>query len=63
MARLRPAIAPNVLHHVTQRGSRRQPVFLRFDVDMLEWFRQQGRRYQTRMNAVLRACFGTHPRR
>jgi uncharacterized protein (DUF4415 family) len=28
---------------------------LRLDTDVLEWFRQQGTGYQTRMNAVLRS--------
>jgi len=28
---------------------------LRFDEDMVEWFKRQGAGYQTRMNAVLRA--------
>ena len=28
---------------------------LRLDTDIIAWFRQQGPRYQTRMNAVLRA--------
>lgn len=28
---------------------------VRLDADVLEWFRAQGRGYQTRMNAVLRA--------
>ncbi len=28
---------------------------MRFDPDVIEWFRTQGPRYQTRMNAVLRA--------
>jgi uncharacterized protein (DUF4415 family) len=28
---------------------------LRLDPDVVEWFRAQGPRYQTRMNAVLRA--------
>jgi uncharacterized protein (DUF4415 family) len=30
---------------------------VRFDADMVEWFRRQGRGYQTRMNAILRAYF------
>ena len=30
-------------------------VSLRIDRDVLEWFRAQGPRYQTRMNAVLRS--------
>jgi uncharacterized protein (DUF4415 family) len=28
---------------------------LRLDADVIEWFRQQGAGYQTRMNAVLRS--------
>jgi uncharacterized protein (DUF4415 family) len=28
---------------------------LRVDADVVDWFKQQGRGYQTRMNAVLRA--------
>ncbi|MGH7662847.1 MAG: BrnA antitoxin family protein [Gemmatimonadaceae bacterium] len=31
------------------------PVSLRLDRDVLEWFRASGSRYQTRINAVLRA--------
>ena len=27
---------------------------VRFDADVIEWFRAQGKGYQTRMNAVLR---------
>jgi uncharacterized protein (DUF4415 family) len=30
-------------------------IALRVDSDVLEWFKAQGRGYQTRMNAVLRA--------
>ncbi|MGH7248408.1 MAG: BrnA antitoxin family protein, partial [Pseudomonadota bacterium] len=30
-------------------------VTLRLDLDVLEWFRRRGKRYQTRINAVLRA--------
>jgi uncharacterized protein (DUF4415 family) len=30
-------------------------VTLRLDRDVLDWFRRQGRGYQTRINAVLRA--------
>ena len=32
-----------------------KPVTLRLDRDVLAWFRRQGRRYQARINAVLRA--------
>jgi uncharacterized protein (DUF4415 family) len=31
------------------------PVTLRLDKDIIAWFRQHGRGYQTRINAVLRA--------
>lgn len=34
---------------------RKQAVSLRVDRDVLEWFRAQGPRYLSRMNAVLRA--------
>jgi uncharacterized protein (DUF4415 family) len=32
----------------------KQPVSLRLDRDVLEWFKRQGKGYQTRINAVLR---------
>jgi uncharacterized protein (DUF4415 family) len=31
----------------------KEPVTLRLDRDVLDWFRRQGRGYQTRINAVL----------
>ena len=34
---------------------RKESVHLRIDPDVLAWFKQQGRGYLTRMNAVLRA--------
>jgi uncharacterized protein (DUF4415 family) len=34
---------------------RKRPISLRVDEDVLRWFKQQGPRYQSRMNAVLRA--------
>jgi uncharacterized protein (DUF4415 family) len=30
------------------------PVNAKFDRDVVDWFKRQGRGYQTRMNAVLR---------
>lgn len=33
----------------------KEPISLRVDADVLLWFRRQGPRYQSRMNAVLRA--------
>jgi uncharacterized protein (DUF4415 family) len=33
----------------------KQPISLRVDADVLDWFRSQGPRYQSRINAVLRS--------
>lgn len=33
---------------------RKAPITIRVDADVLEWFKQQGRGYQTRINQVLR---------
>ena len=34
--------------------SAKQPISLRVDTDVLRWFKTQGPRYQSRINAVLR---------
>lgn len=39
------------------------PLSVRFDSDVIAWFKRQGRGYQTRMNAVLRAYMDAHKRR
>jgi uncharacterized protein (DUF4415 family) len=36
------------------------PVNAKFDADVVEWFKSQGRGYQTRMNAVLRRYMEAH---
>ena len=33
----------------------KRPISLRVDTDVLEWFKAQGPRYQSRINAVLRS--------
>lgn len=33
----------------------KQPVTLRLDTDVLEWFKSQGKGYQTRINKLLRS--------
>src|SRR4051794_32787885 len=38
----------------------KEAVTLRLDRDMLGWFKQHGRGYQTRINAVLRAFYDAH---
>jgi uncharacterized protein (DUF4415 family) len=42
----RPRKAPN---------ERKEQIALRLDADVLAWYRAQGSRWQTRMNAVLKA--------
>ncbi len=41
----------------------KQPVNLRIDSDIIEWFRRGGAGYQTRINAVLRAFVDAQPKR
>jgi uncharacterized protein (DUF4415 family) len=36
-------------------SERKEQIALRLDADVLAWYRAQGARWQTRMNAVLRA--------
>jgi uncharacterized protein (DUF4415 family) len=38
----------------------KQPISFRVDSDVLDFFKEQGPRYQTRMNAVLRAYMTAH---
>ena len=40
--------------------SPKEAVKVRYDADMLAWFKAQGRGYQTRMNAVLRSYYEAH---
>ena len=35
----------------------KERITVRLDRDMVEWFKKQGKGYQTRMNAVLRSFF------
>lgn len=46
--------------HVPDRP--KVPLNLRLDADMVDWFRAQGRGYQTRINAVLRSFYEAHSR-
>jgi uncharacterized protein (DUF4415 family) len=50
------------LAEATRQLPTRKQITLRLDEDVIEFFRQEGDRYQTRMNAVLRA-FMEHARR
>jgi uncharacterized protein (DUF4415 family) len=41
---------------------RKAQITLRVDADVLDWFRERGAGYQSRMNAVLRAYKQAHER-
>ncbi len=45
-----------------QPVARKAQITLRVDADVLEWFREKGTGYQSRMNAVLRAYKQAHKR-
>ena len=38
----------------------KKPIALRLDVDVLDWMKAQGRGYQSRINAILRAYYESH---
>ncbi len=41
----------------------KRQITLRIDPDILDWFKRQGRGYQTRINAALRAFVEAHERK
>jgi len=60
-----PEIAPELFAKaVVRRGlkpvTRKSQLTLRLDSDVLTWFKGQGRGYQTRINALLRAYMDAH---
>ena len=42
------------------KKAKKASVTVRFDADMVQWFKARGKGYQTRMNAVLRAFYERH---
>ena len=40
--------------------AKKESITARFDADMVQWFKAQGRGYQTKMNTVLRAFYEQH---
>ena len=55
-----PEITPEMFAKaIVRKGlkpvTRKSQVTLRVDADILQWFKNQGRGYQTRINALLRA--------
>jgi uncharacterized protein (DUF4415 family) len=60
-----PAWTPEMFARaVVRRGldapRRKTLLSLRVDTDVVEWFKAQGRGYQSRMNALLRAYMDAH---
>ncbi len=63
-----PELTPEVFARaVVRRGlklvPRKRQLTIRIDSDVLEWYKRQGRGYQTRINALLRAYMEEHPRK
>jgi uncharacterized protein (DUF4415 family) len=60
-----PALAPNPSEIQIGRFYRpvKQLVSIRLDADVLNWFRSQGKRYQTHINEVLRREMTSQPRK
>ncbi len=63
-----PEIPPEMFARaVVRKGmkpvERKKQLTLRLDADVLEWFRAQGRGYQTKINALLRAYMDAHQSR
>ena len=44
------------------RVTKKLPMTVRLDEDVLAWYRAQGKGYQTRINAVLRSYMQAHKR-
>lgn len=59
-----PEVTPEMFAKgIVRRGLKpvvKRQFTLRLDSDVIDWFRSQGGRYQTRMNAVLRAYMEEH---
>ncbi len=58
-----PALDPDFFKSAILRmPSKKASITVRLDSDVLEWFRNQGKGYQTRINAVLRTYMEGHSR-
>jgi len=47
-------------HAALRIPKRKKSISLRLDADVLEWFKQSGKGYQTRINALLRSYVQAH---
>jgi uncharacterized protein (DUF4415 family) len=60
-----PEVSPELFARaIVRRGlkpvSRKVQLTLRLDSEVLDWFRKQGRGYQTKINALLKAYMDAH---
>ena len=60
-----PPLSPDMFAQaLVQKGvqpaRRKAQITLRLDEDVLEWFRSQGKGYQTQINAILKAYKNAH---
>ena len=63
-----PEISPQMFARgIVRRGLkpvvRKKQLTLRMDSDVIDWFRKQGRGYQTKINSLLRAYMEEHFRK
>ena len=47
--------SPTLMAEILEGGGRKRPVTIRLDADIVDYFKAQGRGWQTRINAALRA--------
>lgn len=62
-----PELSPEMFARaLVRRGlkpvARKAQITLRLDQDVLDWFRKQGKGYQTQINSLLRAYMEAHKR-
>ena len=55
-----PELDEEFFRNAVWRSPGKQPVTIRIDTDVIEWFRAQGRGYQTRINQLLRRYMEAH---
>jgi len=63
-----PEVTPEMFARAVLRRNfvpipRKKQLTLRIDSDVVDWYKQQGRGYQTRINALLRAYMQEHQRK
>lgn len=55
-----PELDDDFFKHAKLQVPTKQAVTMRLDSDVLAWFKQQGKGYQTRINLLLRQYMDTH---